>query len=281
MPAVVSSAIPPVLDQLCGQPGAAEDELPALLARLAEVPDPRKPRGRRHSLVYVPAPAAWAVLTGASSLPAISKWATDAPPVVLDRLGARRCPLSGTRPVPCERTIRRTQSGGSSSLEPRTTVPVVSASRKDSDSRAPAARHEPARAQRAGQGRRDSRGAALMRPRRTARGSREGRDAKPRVTNSKTRSPAARRDVWSRTARQAVVRTSADEITEGWPSRTRTTGRHRPAGPLMLRAAPTAAPSADYEPMRAPRNNHGAMPSPPSSGKAPPPRWDCTGRTDA
>ncbi|WP_078495493.1 ISAs1 family transposase [Streptomyces viridosporus] len=27
---------------------------------------------------------------------------------VLDRLGARRCPLSGTRPVPCETTIRRT-----------------------------------------------------------------------------------------------------------------------------------------------------------------------------
>ncbi|MFE7841256.1 transposase family protein [Streptomyces sp. NPDC057474] len=108
MPAVVSSPIPPVRDQLCGQPGAAEDELPGLLARLAEVPDPRKPRGRRHSLVYVLALAACAVLTGATSLPAISEWATDAPPAVLDRLGARRCPLSGTRPVPCETTIRRT-----------------------------------------------------------------------------------------------------------------------------------------------------------------------------
>ncbi len=41
MPAVVFSPIPPVLGQLCGQPGAAEDELPGLLARLAEVPDPR------------------------------------------------------------------------------------------------------------------------------------------------------------------------------------------------------------------------------------------------
>ncbi|MEV0173263.1 ISAs1 family transposase [Streptomyces sp. NPDC050803] len=108
MPAVVSSPIPPVLDQLCYQPEAAEDELPGLLARLAEVPDPRKPRGLRHSLVYVLALAACAVLTGATSLLAISEWAADAPPAVLDRLGARRCPLSGTLPVPCETTIRRT-----------------------------------------------------------------------------------------------------------------------------------------------------------------------------
>ncbi|WP_307161306.1 transposase family protein [Streptomyces rishiriensis] len=45
---------------------------------MAEVADPRKPRNRRHSLVYVLAPAACAVLTGASSLPAISKWVTGA-----------------------------------------------------------------------------------------------------------------------------------------------------------------------------------------------------------
>ncbi|MFF2131988.1 transposase family protein [Streptomyces olivochromogenes] len=49
-----------------------------------------------------------AVLTGATSLPAISEWAAHAPPTVQDRLGARRCPLSGTRPVPHETTIRRT-----------------------------------------------------------------------------------------------------------------------------------------------------------------------------
>ncbi|MFJ1601826.1 transposase family protein [Streptomyces sp. NPDC088253] len=77
-------------------------------ARLAEVPDPRKPRGVRHGLVYVLALAACAVLTGATSPLAISEWAADAPPAVLDRLGARRCPLSGTRPVPRETTIRRT-----------------------------------------------------------------------------------------------------------------------------------------------------------------------------
>lgn len=108
MPAVASSPIPPVLDQLRAQPDAAEHELPGLLARLADVPDPRKPRGLRHGLVYVLALAACAVLSGATSLLAVSEWAADAPPSVLDRLGARCCPLSGTRPVPCETTIRRT-----------------------------------------------------------------------------------------------------------------------------------------------------------------------------
>ncbi|MEU0068678.1 transposase family protein [Streptomyces sp. NPDC006332] len=84
---------------------AAENELPGLLARLAEVPDPRKPRGVRHSLVYVPALAACAVcavLTGATSLLAISEWAPDAPPAVL------RCATGGPgpsrrAPLPAER----------------------------------------------------------------------------------------------------------------------------------------------------------------------------------
>ncbi|WP_261989678.1 transposase family protein [Streptomyces sp. uw30] len=108
MPAVVSSPIPPVLDQLRDQPDAAERELLGLLTRLAAVPDPRKPRGVRHGLVYVLALAACAVLSGATSLLAISEWAADAPSAVLDRLGNRRCPLTGIRPVPCETTIRRT-----------------------------------------------------------------------------------------------------------------------------------------------------------------------------
>ncbi|MFK0025051.1 hypothetical protein [Streptomyces sp. NPDC090798] len=58
MPAVASSPIPPVLHQLRDQPDAAEDELPGLLARLAGVPDPRKPRDVRHGLVDVLALAA-------------------------------------------------------------------------------------------------------------------------------------------------------------------------------------------------------------------------------
>ncbi|WP_326818500.1 transposase family protein [Streptomyces sp. NBC_01762] len=74
MPAVVSSRIPPVLDPLRSQPDAAAHELPALLTRLAAVPDPRKPRGVRHGLVYVLALTACAVLTGATSILAISEW---------------------------------------------------------------------------------------------------------------------------------------------------------------------------------------------------------------
>jgi hypothetical protein len=61
--AVLSSPIPPARDQLCDQPDAAADELPGLLARLAEVPDPRKPRRVSHSLEYMLALAACAVLS--------------------------------------------------------------------------------------------------------------------------------------------------------------------------------------------------------------------------
>ncbi|MFB7465168.1 ISAs1 family transposase [Streptomyces sp. NPDC056224] len=46
-------------------------------------------------------------MTGATSLLAVSEWAADAPPAVLDRLGACRCPWTGIRPVPCETTTLR------------------------------------------------------------------------------------------------------------------------------------------------------------------------------
>ncbi|WP_318656753.1 MULTISPECIES: ISAs1 family transposase [Streptomyces] len=75
---------------------------------MAAVPDPRKPCGIRHGLVFVLALAACAVLAGATSLLAVSEWAADAPQAVLDRIGAHRCPLTGVRLVPCETTIRRT-----------------------------------------------------------------------------------------------------------------------------------------------------------------------------
>ncbi|MET9076760.1 transposase family protein [Streptomyces sp. NPDC004232] len=108
MPAVVSSPVPPVLDRLCDQPDAGEDELPGLPARLAEVPDLHKPRGVRHGLVYVLAPAAWAVLTGASSLLAISEWAAGVPPAVLNHLGGATPPAERHPAVPCVTTIGRT-----------------------------------------------------------------------------------------------------------------------------------------------------------------------------
>ncbi|WP_199918818.1 transposase family protein, partial [Streptomyces sp. NRRL S-15] len=86
MPAVASPPNPPALDQLRDQPEAAEGELLGLLGRLAEIADPRRPRGTRHGLVYVLALAACAVLAGATSLLAISEWPADASPPVLDRL---------------------------------------------------------------------------------------------------------------------------------------------------------------------------------------------------
>ncbi|MER7221147.1 MULTISPECIES: transposase family protein [Streptomyces] len=83
------------------------EEIPGLLERLAEVPDPRDPRGVRHALVAVLALTACAVLAGATSLLAVGEWITDAPPFVLERLGVRPDPLSPKRCVPAEATVRR------------------------------------------------------------------------------------------------------------------------------------------------------------------------------
>jgi hypothetical protein len=65
------------------------------------------PKGLLHPLVGVLAVAASAVLTGATSLLAISEWAADASQSVLTRLGARRDPFTGRLKAPCEATLRR------------------------------------------------------------------------------------------------------------------------------------------------------------------------------
>ncbi|MFJ8312889.1 MULTISPECIES: transposase family protein [unclassified Streptomyces] len=98
MPVDASSLIPPALDQLREHPEAVSNEVPRLLERLAEVPDPRDPRGVWHALFAVLALTACAVLAGATSLLAVSEWITDAPPRVLERLGIRldRCSQSGS-----------------------------------------------------------------------------------------------------------------------------------------------------------------------------------------
>lgn len=107
MPADAASPIPPAFDQLREHPGAVPEEIPGLLERLAEVPDPRDPRGVRHALVVVLALTACAVLAGATSLLAVGEWITDAPPSVLERLGVRPDPLSPKRCLPAEATVRR------------------------------------------------------------------------------------------------------------------------------------------------------------------------------
>ncbi len=81
--------------------------MPGLLERLAEVPDPRDPRGVRHALVVVLALTACAVLAGARSLLAVGEWIADAPPQVLQAVGVRCDPLLPQRLLPAESTVRR------------------------------------------------------------------------------------------------------------------------------------------------------------------------------
>lgn len=104
MPADASSPIPLAFDRLREHPG----EIPGLLERLAEVPaDPRDPRGVRHARAVMLTLTSCAVLAGATSLPAVGEWITDAPPPVPERLGVRPGPLSPKRCLPAEATVRR------------------------------------------------------------------------------------------------------------------------------------------------------------------------------
>ncbi|GAB7189067.1 ISAs1 family transposase [Kitasatospora sp. Ki12] len=107
MPADASSPIPTALDQLREQPEAAAGEVPGLLELLAQVPDPRDPRGVRHALAVVLALTACAVLAGATSLLAVGEWIADVSPQVLERLGVRPDPVLPRRLVPAETTVRR------------------------------------------------------------------------------------------------------------------------------------------------------------------------------
>ncbi|MER5218587.1 transposase family protein [Streptomyces sp. NPDC002838] len=77
-----------------------------MLERLADVPDPRDPRGR-HRLAVVLALTACAVLAGATSLLAVGEWIADAPGYVLEQVGADPDPLLPRRVLPVETTVRR------------------------------------------------------------------------------------------------------------------------------------------------------------------------------
>lgn len=71
-----------------------------LLELLAQVPDPRKKRGRRHALAGLLAVGIAAVIAGSRSFAAIGQWAADAGPEILAVLGADRGPAD-------ESTFRR------------------------------------------------------------------------------------------------------------------------------------------------------------------------------
>ena len=111
MPAVSSSLISPALEQLqdlpAGDRALLAGQCPGLLGCLALVPDPRDPRGVRHTLSSLLLTAAAAVLAGARSFTAIGEWAADAPPQVLASLGVRYDPLACRFRPPDEATIRR------------------------------------------------------------------------------------------------------------------------------------------------------------------------------
>ncbi|MFF4828473.1 ISAs1 family transposase [Streptomyces sp. NPDC001312] len=107
VPVDASSLISPAFEQLRPHPEVSGSDLPDLLERLAQVPDPRDPRGVRHPLVTLLALTACAVLAGARSLLAVSEWVADAPPVLLERLGTAVDPLAPKRSWPAESTIRR------------------------------------------------------------------------------------------------------------------------------------------------------------------------------
>ncbi len=87
-----SSLISPALGQLdevpAGERARLDASCPDLAACLARVADPRKPRGKRHSLLWLLLAAVAAVMAGARSFTAIAEWVADAPPGVLGALGS-------------------------------------------------------------------------------------------------------------------------------------------------------------------------------------------------
>jgi len=111
VPAVSSSLTSPALEKLehlpAGDRVLLAGQCPSLAEHLADVPDPRDPRGVRHTLTSLLLAAVAAVLAGARSFTAIGEWAADAPPQVLATLGIRYDPLAQRFRPPDEATIRR------------------------------------------------------------------------------------------------------------------------------------------------------------------------------
>jgi hypothetical protein len=111
VPALSSSLISPALEQIqdlpAGDRRVLAGQCPSLAGHLARVPDPRDPRGVRHTLTSLLMAAVAAVLAGARSFTEIGEWVGDAPPWVLAVLGIRYEPLAYRFKPPDEATIRR------------------------------------------------------------------------------------------------------------------------------------------------------------------------------
>ncbi|WP_203862465.1 ISAs1 family transposase [Plantactinospora mayteni] len=118
-----------------------------LVARLRQVPDPRRLRGLRHPLLVILVLTACATLvTGNDGLTAIRQWAARTPQDVLRSLGARRNPLTGRYLVPSERTFRRVlQAVDGDALDLATCGYLADVVRGDAPApQVPAAEDEPA-----------------------------------------------------------------------------------------------------------------------------------------
>ena len=79
-----------------------------LLGALEALTDPRAKRGVRHQVAAILTMAAAATLAGCRNFASVGDFVADLPQDALERLGARRHPVTGRRVPPSEATIRRT-----------------------------------------------------------------------------------------------------------------------------------------------------------------------------
>jgi len=82
------------------------DQMRTLPEFFADIPDPRRKQGQRHSLATILALATGAILCGMVGYQAISDWAQDLSPKARERFGCRR--RKGYRQVPSCTTFRET-----------------------------------------------------------------------------------------------------------------------------------------------------------------------------
>lgn len=95
-----------VLHACSGALTSTDEQVPGLLEVLAQVPDPRRRRGRRFGLAFVLAVAVMCVLAGAKSFREIGDQAVDLPQDLLAALGGRPHPLRRQIVAPSEKRIR-------------------------------------------------------------------------------------------------------------------------------------------------------------------------------
>ena len=82
------------------------EQMRSLPQFFADIPDPRRKQGQRHSLATILAIATGAILCGMEGYKAISGWAQDLGPKARERFGCRR--RNGVRQVPSCTTFRET-----------------------------------------------------------------------------------------------------------------------------------------------------------------------------